>query len=518
MFLFCFVIHTANMLGILSDPFEFEGSYGSEQDAIRQKVFEYVVSKETLSKNFSDEQIRGLIHGEASEEEIQKYRSILVQKAIQEDKLYGPTIAELIPQELLHDLREKQKKLQNNGFTETQLDAIVTLLKKHQDEKVFYFFRHSPPELLKLDKKLRDEAVREGKNLSIPILSSMQSLEGASALALKKNLLDALFVENTLRLTTDTEKLQQVLGDRYASLSPFCKDLEVFYSPAGQVFFYWMYQALNLHLVSQDPQMIRAINQAKDQFRATLGNSKDRVDFFKNKIIQAQSAVVFTQESDPLLAETLAQNGDFFPPVGQNTQDGTLIFLRSDVWEPDYEVLSLENYEGFHSGTINLILATQKKTGQRFILASGHGNSTRAEDGRLQVTLVMETYHKLLQDPRNEGLQLLMGTDANTKTETDVELFRQHADRLGLITTVSGPTSIKKRMVTVQHSKSGRSTLDEEDYLLTLKPEKGGRFSFSHQTLGFQEKNPDLSVFLPSKEYPFDHYSVGVFLKELSSE
>ena len=274
---------------------------------------------------------------------------------------------------------------------------------------------------------------------------------------MKKNLLDALFIPSTFNLTLDEEKLQNV-----------SIELEAFYSLAGQVFFYWMYQALNLHLVSQDPQMIVDINKAKEQFANTIGDPKIRADFFKSKIMQAESAVIFAQESDAIVPQILEKNGDFLPVAGQNLQDGTIIFLRSDVWEPEYEVLSLEEYEGSASGKVNLLLATHKKTGQKFLLASGHGHSTRAEDGRLQVTLVMETFHKLLQDPKNSGLQLLMGTDANTKTEEDVKKFQEHADRLGLITTRSGPTTIKKRMVTVQHSKSGRSTMDEEDYLLTL--------------------------------------------------
>ncbi|MBX9923037.1 MAG: hypothetical protein K2Y01_02905 [Rhabdochlamydiaceae bacterium] len=504
MIFFCFVIHTANMLGIFSDPFEFEGKYGSDQDPIRQKVFECIVAKESLYKNLSDEEIRDLLHQEMTREEIQKYRSLLVQKAIREDRAYGPTVRELISPELVQVLREKQQMLEKEGFTKAQLHAILQMLENHQEEKVFYFLRHSPSELLSLDKKLRDEAVRNGKNLELPILSSMQVLEGSSPLALKKNLLDALFIPSTFNLTLDEEKLQNV-----------SIELEAFYSPAGQVFFYWMYQALNLHLVSQDPQMIVDINKAKEQFANTIGDPKIRADFFKSKVMQAESAVIFAQESDAIVPQILEENGDFLPVAGQNLQDGTIIFLRSDVWEPEYEVLSLEEYEGFASGKVNLLLATHKKTGQKFLLASGHGHSTRAEDGRLQVTLVMETFHKLLQDPKNSGLQLLMGTDANTKTEEDVKKFQEHADRLGLITTRSGPTTIKKRMVTVQHSKSGRSTMDEEDYLLTLKPENGGCFSFSHLTVGFQEEGLDLSVFLPSKEYPFDHYSVGVSLEKL---
>ena len=170
------------MLGIFSDPFEFEGKYGSDQDPIRQKVFECIVAKESLYKNLSDEEIRDLLHQEMTREEIQKYRSLLVQKAIREDRAYGPTVRELISPELVQVLREKQQMLEKEGFTKAQLRAILQMLENHQEEKVFYFLRHSPSELLSLDKKLRDEAVRNGKNLELPILSSMQVLEGSSLL------------------------------------------------------------------------------------------------------------------------------------------------------------------------------------------------------------------------------------------------------------------------------------------------------------------------------------------------
>ena len=109
-------------------------------------------------------------------------RSLLVQKAIREDRAYGPTVRELISPELVQVLREKQQMLEKEGFTKAQLRAILQMLENHQEEKVFYFLRHSPSELLSLDKKLRDEAVRNGKNLELPILSSMQVLEGSSLL------------------------------------------------------------------------------------------------------------------------------------------------------------------------------------------------------------------------------------------------------------------------------------------------------------------------------------------------
>ncbi len=110
-------------------------------------------------------------------------------------------------------------------------------------------------------------------------------------------------------------------------------------------------------------------------------------------------------------------------------------------------------------------------------------------------------------------LQLLIGIDANTKNEEDILALRKHLDSLGLVGTDVGPTTIKRRMVTAQHSKVGKFAVDEEDYLITLKPENGGRFTFEEQTVGFKSERADVSIPLPNVENPSDHYPVGAKLK-----
>jgi hypothetical protein len=109
-------------------------------------------------------------------------------------------------------------------------------------------------------------------------------------------------------------------------------------------------------------------------------------------------------------------------------------------------------------------------------------------------------------------LQLLIGIDANTKSEEDVRLFREHLDALGLVGTQVGPTTIKKRIVTAQHSISSRAAIDEEDYLITLKPEKGGQLQFSRVTVGFKEGRAELNKSLPDIDNPSDHYPVGAIM------
>jgi hypothetical protein len=230
---------------------------------------------------------------------------------------------------------------------------------------------------------------------------------------------------------------------------------------------------------------------------------------FREKIITANSGVLFTQEADALVSQFLTKDGLFHTVDEQNSQDGVFVFLRSDLWEPDYQIIPLNEYEGYQNGRVNLILA-KNLAGEHFLLASAHGNSTRAEDGRLQITLIKKKFDELATHIQN--LQLIIGIDANTKTKNDVKALRKHLEALGLVGTRVGPTTIKRRMVTSQHAKTGRAAIDEEDYLITLKPEQGGRYIMTHTTVGFTEEKQDINMALPNINNPSDHYPVGATL------
>ncbi|MBS0584770.1 MAG: hypothetical protein JSR76_00520 [Verrucomicrobia bacterium] len=513
------VIHTANILGIFTDPFEFDGDYGPEVNPTRQHVFALVVSKEALAKNLSDLEIREKMERSApTEEEVSVYKKILVMEAIHEEKVYGSLLGKLVTAELLQEIKKHQNTLSSRGFTESDFRDIVAFIERYKDQKVFRFLRNTPSELLSLDKALRDKAARDGKIFNLPILGSTKALQGTNGLDLKKNLVTAVFTEETFTLTKPQNSVKEALkklSDSYLreffGESADTKDLEAFSSPLGQVFFYWMYQALNLELISSNSEMIAQVNKVKDIFAKTLGDPVARANGFKDKLMASDAGLLFTQESDALVPEALTNDGLFLPIDRQNRQDGTLILLRGDLWESNYEIVSIDGYDGYTAGRMNLILATRKNSGQQFLLASCHGHSTKSEDGRLQIELIMQKFHQL-----NDGsLQLLIGIDANTKTEEDVKLFKEHLERLGLVSTQAGPTTIKKRMVTAQHSKAGRFAIDEEDYLITLKPELGGQFQFSHVAVGFKEESVDIKQPLPNIDNPSDHYPVSAVITPL---
>lgn len=517
------VVFTSNILGSFNDPFEFDGDYGDEVNPIREYVFEQVVSKEALVSNLTDFQILQLIKNEnLSKDEIQQYRLQLVEDAIQEDFQHGPTLSQLVTPDLIQLLLKKQQELQNDGFSEVDLTNFLYFLDRYQDQKVFSFFRHNPSDLLSLDKILRDKAAREGRNFDLPILSSTEPLRGESAFELKMHLLESLFTKETLSIVKSKDKLQDAIDtldpsylEQYLGQGADNADLAIFTTPAGQVFFFWLYQSLNLHLISHDEAMISQINKVKQIFANTLGNPIERAKTFRDKLVAADASIVFTQESDANVPQLLTKDGLFHPVDVQNSADGTLVFLRGDSWEPSYEIISIEDYEGYGRGRLNVILATKKDTGEKFLLASSHGNSTRAEDGRLQIAKVVEKFHQLSKLPENKDLQLVIGIDANTKSEEDVELLRNQLQSLGLVATDVGPTTVKKRMVTAQHSKAGRFAVDEEDYVIILKPENGGLYQMTNQTVGFREEKPDSSITLPNIDNPSDHYPVGVTLIEV---
>jgi hypothetical protein len=402
--LLSFMVYTANILGILSDPFEFEGDAG-QYGGVRQRVFEKLVGHE-------------------------------------EDEDYGPTWEDL-------------------GLSSDLADV-----------KPYAWFRQLPPSYLKLDKELRDRFAREGEPFDLPIVSSIGQLEGQSVEALNMNLLDAL--------------------------------LELGYSPE-EMAIYWMYQALNFHLVCDSSEHIQEINEVKEWFKEGLGNARVRANFWKEKF--ADAAVLFTQESDAALVEEV--NNLFWPVDKQQPQDGTFVFLSRAFFKPDYEVIAINDYDGYQKGRLNVVLATTIED-KKVLLASCHGHSTRAEDGREQISKVVEAFEKLKE--KIGALELLIGIDANTKNEAQVAQFRNHLDQLGLVATDVGPTTVKKRMVTVQHGKSNKVVVDEEDYLITLKE---GNFLLTDQMAGFKEGPVDSNRFLPDQENPSDHYPVGAVVHEL---
>ncbi len=509
-----FIATTANILGSFDDPFEFEGDYGTASNTTREKVFDVIVSKEAIAKNLPKEIWENLLN---EKENAGKTKEDLMAAAIQEDKDSGPTLKTVVTKELLEQIT---KKLQQLKVEQEAIDALAAFVTKYGNEKIFYFMRNNPPDLLKLEKALKDHYADQGKSFDLPVLGSKTKLTGANSNELKKNLVDAVFTADVLKqanptfvdkkdgnkvkpITENIDKYKPTLDKFFAGGTN--KELHAFATPAGLAFFYWLYQALIFDLV-KDAVTIDKINQVKAEFAKTLGDAQKRAVVFREKLIDAKTKLLFTQESDNLTRSELTKDGLFLPIGKQNSKDGTVILLASDFWEPDFEVIPFDEYGKFKAGKLTAILATQKETQQKFLLASGHGNSDVAADGREQMELVARKLQKLMEE-RDEEILLIIGVDANTKKADDVKAFQELLTKLGLASTQVGPTTIKRRMGTVQHNKAGLYAVDEEDYIIV----KGDQLMLSNVMVGFDASGakPDLTVSLPNLDNQSDHYAVS---------
>lgn len=512
-----FVVTTANILGAFDDPFEFAGDYGEENNEIREKVFDLIVSKEALAKNLSKEALADLVAKSTITQ------AIFIADSIKEDKDHGPTLKEVVTPALFEQIKTKLLQLKTD---QNDIDALARFVTKYGNEKIFYFMRNNPPDILKLEKALKDDAADKGKSFDLPVLGSKRILTGKNALELKKNLANYVFTQEVLSKANptfvdkkDENKIKPITVNIDKLKPDFLrgffkngdnKDLYALCTPAGLAFFYWLYQSLIFDLIAEDRSLIDEINTVKTKFAASLGDPKKRAAVFRQRLIAADSKLLFTQEADKYTRDSLMQD-DLFLPIGkQNTKDGTMILLRSDFWEPEFEIIPFNEYAKYNAGKLTAILATPKESQQKFLLVSGHGHSEQAEDGREQMQHAVKKLAQLIEE-RNEEIFLIIGVDANTKKKEDVKAFRKMLDDLGLISTQVGPTTIKRRMVTVQHGKAGLYAVDEEDYIIV----KQDQLALSNVTVGFGKpgEKANVTVSLPNMQNQSDHYAVSALVK-----
>jgi hypothetical protein len=493
------VVFTFNILGILFNPFEFSGDYGPEINPIRETVWELLLPEESRARSLSKDEV-------------------FILNAIEADRARGPILSDVISPKILKELAVQQQSL--SSFSETELQSIQNFVEKFGSQKHFRFLHSAPKEMLSLEKTLNDTAAAKGTVPNLPNIGSMVQLKSHDAEQLKSNLVDALFTEETFSLACprgkvenalysfNKNRLQDLLGEDATHA-----DLLFLASPTGQVFLTFLYYATDLQIIAEH-ELIEQVNRAKAVFAQTLGNPQKKAEMVAATLLAQDAGVLFTQEADAHTTRALTESGAFHKVEQQIQGDGTHVFLRSDLWEPDYEIIPVEGYQGGRKGALNLILATQTEDGSRYLLAAGHGNSTQPEDGRKQIAIVKEAYESLVQEPQNKGLQLIIGIDANTKTAEDVEKLHQHFNALGLVGTSVGITTVKQRMMTMQHTKAFRMATDEEDFLIVLKPENGGCFALDKPTVGFSKLSPDPLRMLPDLQNPSDHYPVGATLRE----
>ncbi len=113
--------------------------------------------------------------------------------------------------------------------------------------------------------------------------------------------------------------------------------------------------------------MVSEINVAKEVFANTLGNPIERASLFRDKLIAANTSIVFTKRVFHCSAVAKPRRTFSFCG-GSSIGDGTYVFLRGDEWEPSYQVIAVDDYEGYSRGRLNVILATKKRQVKNFFL------------------------------------------------------------------------------------------------------------------------------------------------------
>lgn len=218
-----------------------------------------------------------------------------------------------------------------------------------------------------------------------------------------------------------------------------------------------MYHATLLHLVKD---ILDNVNTIKKYYKETIGNEEVKNIWLLNTV--KDSDIVFTQECNNQIMSVLIS--ELFYPIDdiQNINNGCLIFLKREKWSNIVNV-SLEK----NNLKVNIILAKYSDN-KEYMLASCHGNSRDASDGRNLITIIYNIYLRHKQN--NNNLNLIIGTDANTKSNTDINLFNLLIKNLSLYSSYEknqNYTTIKKRMITTQISKSLVTSHHIKDYIIS---------------------------------------------------
>lgn len=501
----CFLVITFNVLSGFVNPFEFDGCYSDRIDPLRKKIFEKLMLEETVVKNLTDEELDKKAKQEKIPlDAIEDFHKKLITEAKKNDLERGPTLEELLPEKLLTVLQEKLKEV---AVSEKTWKDLQNFYEKHKQKKIFSFIKHSPEKFLSIEKRLPNIA-------SLPIVGSLALLPEKEYTALSQNLLDQLITKKQLSSLNFCKELQKSLN-RYSEtdLKSFLgedaslSDLELFTTPIGELIYYWIYESLHLYLITDTPSLLQDVNLVKEHFAKHLADPTFRTQSIKEDLLNKHPALLFLQECDRYLLEALTNDSFFLPIQDQNMKDGTLVLLEKDQWEEDYQVIPVEEYKGYKEGKVNIVLAKQKSSSIPFLLASCHGASLDPSDGRKQISIIMKKYRSFQKN--NPHLQLIIGIDANTKSQKEVEALYEHLDSLHLVCTKVGATTIKRRMITTEQEKAGIYIQDQEEYLITLGNQADRLAMLSKPFLRFDNKEEG---FLPNPSNLSDHYPVGAYM------
>jgi hypothetical protein len=480
-----FLLISANVLGIFSDPFEFAGNYGDFINSVKAQVEARLIG-------------RAMHPGTAPTE-----------GEIQSQLNYGPTLQELCPVTIKNSLRNL---FGERGLDVKNFDATMDFFNKHSHSQLFHFFKNCPSALLSLDLALRQEAKNGQRPFPLPIVNSSITIYGNNSVTHKLNLADVFFTQETKAQAKNIDKKLQEQIDKSAKdfrvgdelVDP--KFLKAFATPEGQMLFYYLYQIMNLHLVAD---IIPQINQAKAEFAENLGDPAKRAEIFAEQCVKAGGDVVFTQECDSYVPAEMEKRGyfstQFIPgPDGKpmlRSKDGSVIFLKETRFKKNFISEPYLDSDIKHKATI--IIAQEIENEIPNVFSSCHGDAKVAKDARDQI----ERVHGVFQRCKtiNPNARMAMGSDTNTNDDSEVSALQQLVNSLKLLMSEVGNTVIKMRKVTVQHEKTNKLDQTPKDRIIT-----SDNLLFIKQTVGGQIPPLDKEIMLPNKDIVSDHGPVAV--------
>lgn len=515
--------------------FEFFGSgYGEELDAYRARIFQAVLPAETFVRKMSREEILAEMKKEdpkvnPTDAEIEQFQAKLLEQACLKDLEKGPTLRQLAgcdsaftdaqdqPFNVLEELAQLEKSINNPKIlSQNDLAQFELFIKKFGHQKLFAFLHGINPHkegsegtsgLLRLDHWFR--------NITFPFLNEPAPIKAKNPYEVKQQLLHALFStevtqakylssRHTMQIIREDLDLTLLKDEHGNAVTP--EELEFFSTPAGLLFFNWLYHAEEWDLALKE-STVDEFNWANKTLQALMGDPKQRAEKFVQDLLHFNVSVLAAQECGPLFAEELKKQG-FIDPFNNTGASFTALFLREKRWK-DIEPIKTNLRK------LAMVLATDKQTKDRFLHVSAHSYSTDAKEGLEKIKEAIRVYRELQQQPGNKDLILMIGVDANTKETVDIEALQQLMQQEGLQITDYGPTTLKIRALTTQQEKRGKRIFKPGDHVITSNLK--GRYRVMDRMLGWLRKRADSSLALPNPKHPSDHLTVLLVIQKLWS-
>lgn len=510
--------------------FEFFGdSYGETLNAFRTRVFQAVLPAKTFVRKMSREEIlaemrKASPQANPTDAEIEYFHKEMLHEAKLKDLDKGPTLSQLVgcdrafsngqqrPFNVLEELAQLKDSLNDPSIlSDNEMTQFAAFIQKFGDQKLFAFLHGINPNsnkgtkcegasrLLKFD--------HHNQTLTLPLLNGVAPVEASGLHELKSQFLQALFQPEVLRTLKEkknyaSDAIMKIIREDLdltllKDIEGYCvtpDELQFFSTVAGQLLFFWLYHVEDWEL-ALTVTTIEELNQAKKELETLVGTPQQHAEEFVQNLITSHVSVLAVQECGPSYAKALEEHG-FIDPF-KIKRDST-VFLRKDHWK---------DIEPIKQSTYPMVLATDKKTGDRFLHASIH-----TRPGGRAISEVVNYYNKLKAQPGNENLILLIGADTNTKEAEEIAELQASLQKEGLQMTDYGSTTIKIRALTPQQEKAGERINAPGDHVITSRL-KGYRVI--DRLLGGKRTRAGIGLTLPNVKHPSDHLTVQLTIQKI---